>query len=124
LCALSLTESPTLSVELSKGDHTMHERIFATIREHMDVYDVDGDKVGTIGKIYQPAAVNSTSSTFAAPASRPYLKVDTGFLGLGKDLYIPADDISDVSGDRVMLAIHKDTLDARGWDQKPDFLID
>ena len=102
----------------------MHERFFSSIREHMDVYDANGDKVGTVGKIYRPAAVGSTASTYAEPTGRPYLKVDTGFLGLGKDLYIPADAISDVSGDRVMLSTDKDHLDAMGWDHRPDFLRD
>jgi sporulation protein YlmC with PRC-barrel domain len=102
----------------------MHDQFIASIREHMDVYDINGDKVGTVGKIYQPAAVNSASSTFAEPTGRSYLKVDTGFMGLGKDLYIPADAISDVMADRVTIAMHKDTLDAKGWDHKPDFLRD
>src|SRR4051812_43704072 len=102
----------------------MHERLFSSIREHMDVYDTNGDKVGTVGKIYQPATVSSTASSYAEPTGRAYSKVDTGFLGLGKDLYIPAGAIADVSRDRVMLSVHKDTIDAKGWDHKPDFLRD
>ena len=102
----------------------MLERFSAMLREDMDVIDANGDKVGTIGRIYQPAAVPSTTSTVAKPASQAYMKVDTGFLGLGKDLYIPADVISDVTGDRVFLNMDKDHFDGMGWDHKPDFIRD
>jgi hypothetical protein len=102
----------------------MLERFSAMLREDMDVIDANGDKVGTIGRIYQPAAVPSTTSTVANPASQAYMKVDTGFLGLGKDLYIPADVISDVTADRVFLNMDKDHFDAMGWDHKPDFIRD
>jgi hypothetical protein len=61
----------------------MLERFSAMLREDMDVIDANGDKVGKIGKIYQPAAVPSTS-TVAKPASQAYMKVDTGFLGLAR----------------------------------------
>jgi hypothetical protein len=102
----------------------MLERFSAMLREHMDVIDANGDKVGTIGQVYQPVAIPSTTSTFAQPHSQAYMKVDTGFLGLGKDLYIPADVISDVTGDRVFLNLDKDRFDDIGWDREPDWLKD
>jgi uncharacterized protein DUF2171 len=101
----------------------MHERYFTALREDMDVYDMKGDKVGKVGKIYQPTAVSSTS-TRAQPTGRAYFKVDTGFLGLGKDLYIPSDAISNVTNDRVVVATDKDRLDTMGWDQRPAWLRD
>ena len=33
----------------------MHERFSAMLHEHMDVIDANGDKIGTIGKVYQPS---------------------------------------------------------------------
>jgi hypothetical protein len=62
----------------------MQAQYFANIREGVDVVDVDGDKVGTVNKIFQPAQVPSTAATRAEPAGRPILKVDTGFLGLAR----------------------------------------
>lgn len=109
---------------MQERDHLMEERFSTALQKGMDVYDVNGDKIGKVGKIYQPAAVSSTASTHAEPASRSYLKVDTGFLGLGKDLYIPADAVRDVNGDRVTLTTDKDRLDAMGWDHRPDWLRD
>jgi hypothetical protein len=49
--------------------------------------------------------------------------VDTGFLGLGKDLYIPASAISDVTADRIYLNVDKDRLDDLGWDRRPEWLV-
>lgn len=102
----------------------MQERFFASIGKGMTVEDADGDKIGTVGAIFQPAQVTSTASTTATPAGEAFMKVDTGFLGLGKDLYIPASAIRDVTQDRVILAVDKDRVDATGWDQKPHWIDD
>ena len=100
----------------------MLERFSAMLHENMEVIDANGDKVGKIGKLYQPTATSSTASTIAEPTGRAYMQVDTGLLGLGKHFYIPADAIGDVTGDRVFLTTDKDHFDAMGWDQQPDFL--
>jgi hypothetical protein len=101
----------------------MQERFAAALAEGMDVYDLKGDKVGTVGKIYRPAATTAAPGSFAAPPSGAdqYLKVDTGFLGLGKDLYIPTSAVSDISGERVTLTVDKDRLDEMGWDRRPEW---
>ena len=80
----------------------MQDRFFGSIRKGMDVVDLDGDKIGTVDKIFQPAAVTSTASSTAEPAGRPVFKVETGILGLGTDYYIPASAVRDVSTDRIM----------------------
>ena len=98
------------------------DRFSSMLRKDMDVYDAKGDKVGKVGEIYQPTAVSSTTSSVGQATGRTYFKVDTGFLKLGEDLYIPADEITDVTGDRVILNTDKDHLDAMGWDHRPDFL--
>jgi hypothetical protein len=105
----------------------MQEREFAGLAEGMDVYDIDGDKVGTVGQLYRPGgAVASTGTapeTFkAATGAEPYFKVDTGFLGLGKDLFIPASAITDVTGNRVTLNVDKDKVDDMGWKERPTWI--
>lgn len=102
----------------------MQEHFFAAINEGVEVCDLNGDKVGKVGRIYQPAAVTSTAATSAEPTGQPYLKVDTGFLGLGKDLFIPGSAISDVTAECVLLNVDKDRIDAMGWDRRPDWLRD
>jgi hypothetical protein len=107
----------------------MQERYFASLAEGMDVYDVKGDKIGTVGRLYRPASsIASTGTapgTYAEPSASDaegYFKVDTGFLKLGKDLFIPASAITDVTGNRVTLNADKDRLDDRGWDRRPSWV--
>jgi hypothetical protein len=102
----------------------MRDRFFGNTREGMDVVTFDGDKVGTVDKIFQPAAVRSTASSTAEPAGEPILKVKSGLLGLGTEYYIPASAIRDVTTDRVVLSTDKDDLDNMGWDTRPPWLAD
>ena len=102
----------------------MRDRFFANIRESMDVVDVDGDKVGTIDKIFQPAAVSSTASRTAEAVGEPTLKVKSGLLGLGTGYYIPASAIRDVTTERVVLSVDKDQVDSMGWDTRPSWISD
>jgi hypothetical protein len=93
---------------------------WSAVRKGMDVYDVNGDKIGTVGEIFAGATVGAGSSTTSAGStSGNYLKVDTGFLGLGKDYYVPAEYVSDVLDDKVMLNVSKDAAKSMGWDEKP-----
>src|SRR5687768_1020522 len=96
-CASRGRRSWQINQWASEGVPAMQEDRFAPIREGMTVEDADGDKVGTVGKIYQPASVTSTASSTTEPAGELFLKVDTGFLGLGKDQFIPASAIRDVT---------------------------
>ena len=102
----------------------MQDRFFGNIRKGMDVVDVDGDKIGTVDEIFQPAVVSSTAATSGAATGEPILKVETGFLGLGTDYYIPSSAVRDVTTERAVLGIDKDELDATGWDTRPRWLND
>src|SRR5688572_16055517 len=98
------------------GRSLMQERFLTTLTEGMAVYDANNDKVGSVGKVFRRATAVAPSGTQAATspesetAAESCFKVDTGFLGLGKDLFIPTHAIADVSGDRVMLNVDKDRL--------------
>lgn len=93
---------------------------WSAVRKGMDVHDVNGDKLGSIGEIYAGATVGATSSTASGTSSSGnYLKVDTGFLGLGKDYYVPAEYVSEVIDDKVMLNVSKDAAKDMSWDNKP-----
>jgi hypothetical protein len=105
----------------------MYTHDFTRIHEGMDVYDRNDDKVGSVGEVYSMTGANAPSSgsvSSSAVESDWFVKVDTGFLGLGKDLYIPARSISNVFDDRLVLDVDKDTIDTFGWDEKPRFLRD
>jgi hypothetical protein len=113
-----------MTVLALEGGLTMQDRFFATITEGMTVEDADGDKVGTVGAIYQPAQVVSTATTAASAATEPVMKINRGLLGLGKHLYIPATAIRDVTTDRIILVSDKTRIDDMGWDQKPAWIDD
>jgi hypothetical protein len=105
----------------------MYTHDFTRIQEGMDAYDRNGDKVGSIGKVYSMTGATTSTST-ASPTSSAgsdgYLKVDTGLLGFGKDSYVPARAVASVADDRVILDVDKNTIDSFGWDEKPSFLRD
>lgn len=68
-----------------------------------DVYSSDGQKIGSISDI-----------------GPNYLHVSTGFLGLGRDLFIPFDAVSRAERDSVYLNVAKDRVDQMGWDRRPE----
>jgi uncharacterized protein (TIGR02271 family) len=90
------------------------------LTDGMDVYDANDDKIGTVDEVYDTrgsggAAVGSGSSA----SGGGYLRVPTGFLGLGREHHIPFSAIRSVEGDRIYLRVGKDELDNLGYDQAP-----
>src|SRR5919205_348328 len=72
------------------------------VREDMDVFDADNEKVGTV-----------------AEAAEGYLRVPTGFLGMGKEQYIPLRAIRSVDGEAIRLSVTRDRLDELEYAQAP-----
>lgn len=102
----------------------MYEQFLGRIQQGMDVCDLNKNKIGTVGRIFRPVGARQQAGLGQPTSSfEPYLKVDTGVLGLGKDLYVPASHIQDVT-DCVLLNIDRDRLDQLGWDQRPSFIQD
>ncbi len=97
---------------------------YSTIRQGMDVFDLDGDKIGKVNQIHVPAGVTGKAGVAGtAPVGfQGVLHVDTGILGLGKDLWIPFGSISEIRGKGVFLDVDKDDVDTMGWDHRPNWL--
>ena len=72
------------------------------VRDGMDVFDADNEKVGTV-----------------AETAEGYLRVPTGFLGMGKEQYIPFSAIRSVDGEAIHLSVAKDGLDELEYAQAP-----
>ena len=64
------------------------------VHEGMDVYDGDDQKIGTVSE-----------------QADGYLRVPTGFLGMGTEYYIPLSAIRDVKGQEIYLSVPKDRLE-------------
>ena len=103
-------------------------RYLGRLEPGMDVCDVDGNKFGSISRVYRhemAAATSGASSGGVGTMPMPrdeILEVKTGMFGLGKHLYVPFSAIQDVTSGCVFINQPKDSLDQQGWDGKPDYL--
>ena len=102
----------------------MQDRYIGRLEPGMDVCDLDGEKVGTIGHVYRHelASVASGSGSVAAMPREDIIEVKTGLFGLGKHLYVPFGAIQDVTSACVFVNQPKDRLEAQGWDVRPDYI--
>jgi hypothetical protein len=101
------------------------QRYLGHLEPGMDVCDTDGNKVGSISRVYrfEPASVGTGGSTTVSALPREeILEVKTGLLGLGKHLYIPFGAIQDVTSGCVFVNQPKDRIEAQAWDTRPDYL--
>ncbi len=84
------------------------ERAFARISEGMDVCDVSGEKVGTVARLQRDAGEHDL------------MEVKTGPLGLGKHLYVPAEEVESVTDGGVILKHPKQEFHAAGLEARPE----
>ncbi len=111
----------------------------------MDVYDVETHKLGSVlhlhervaassgpGGAERPSEVSSAGAAGAAGGTRAggaalvreeLIEVRTGFLGLGKHLFIPQSAVKDVTEGGVFLTVTRDEVHQRGWDRRPTDLL-
>ena len=80
----------------------------------MEVYDTFDHKLGTVAHVHEgPIAPGGLVG------ANDVVEVKTGFLGLGKHLFIPRSGIRDVTEGGVFVAASRDELHQHGWDQRP-----
>jgi uncharacterized protein (TIGR02271 family) len=96
----------------------MAHNIASQVTDGMDVFDSNDDKIGTVHEVYDASAAERSSS------GGGYLRVPTGFLGLGTEHHIPFSAIRDVREDRIYLSVAKDRLNDMGYDATPTDLDD
>ena len=80
------------------------------IQPGMEVFDVDAQKVGSVVHLYESDVPGS---------DRDVIEVKTGFLGLGKHLFIPRSAIKDVTEGGVFLSAAKGQAGELGWETRP-----
>ena len=80
----------------------------------MEVYDTFDHKLGTVAHLHE-----GPLGPGGAPGANDVVEVKTGFLGLGKHLFIPRSGIRDVTEGGVFVAASRDELHQHGWDQRP-----
>ena len=101
------------------------QRYLGRLEPGMDVCDVDGTKVGSVGRVYRhelaSVGTGEPSSIGTLPREE-IIEVKTGLFGLGKHLYIPFSAIQDVTSGCVFIDKPKDRIEQEGWDTRPDYL--
>ena len=86
----------------------------------MDVYDSNDDKIGSVEDVYDaPPNTSRTSTSTTSTSGGGYLRVPTGFLGLGPEHHIPFSAISHVEADKVYLRVPREQLDELGYAEAP-----
>jgi len=102
----------------------MQDRYLGRIVQGMDVCDSHGEKIGAVAHAYRydPAVV----SMAGGPGHLPYdelIEVKTGFLGLGKHLFIPVSAIGEITLGGVFLSKTAEEVRQTGdWHEKPAYL--
>jgi uncharacterized protein (TIGR02271 family) len=91
----------------------MAKNFSSQVSDGMDVFDVNEDKVGTVHEVYDVSGAEKSTS------GGGYLRVPTGFLGLGTEHHIPFSAIRDIRDGRIHLSVGKDRLDEMGYDAAP-----
>ena len=93
-----------------------------TITAGMTVLDREGEKVGTVARIYRERPESSEHSMTYRGEPRfgtGFLEVDGGVAGIGTNLYVPFSEILDLDERGVYLNAHKDAVGNRQWDLRP-----
>lgn len=98
------------------GGPGMEEQAFLRAQPGMDVCDVDGQKMGTVAHLHDAPAVIGPMGI--APGG--HLEVKTGFLGLGKHLFVPLHEVREVTEGGVILARSKAEAQDMGWERRPE----
>jgi hypothetical protein len=100
----------------------LEQRFLGRIVPGMDVCDVGGDKIGSVAHIHRYSELPDPADTVSLPEE--YIEVKTGFLGLGKHLYIPMSVVQEVLTDSVYISKAKEDLESLGFTNKPDHLVE
>ena len=101
------------------------QRYLGRLEPGMDVCDMDGNKFGTINRVFRPELAGVGAGAVTTAGSMPHediIEVKTGLFGLGKHLYVPFGAIQDVTSGCVFINASKENIEEQGWDVKPDYL--
>jgi hypothetical protein len=102
----------------------MQNQFLGRVAPGMKVYDMSGDKIGEISRVYRyPVAAGATADASSA-AQHDLIEVKTGWFGMGQHYYIPTSVIDDGLEESVFISKHRDDLVNLGWNVKPPELED
>jgi hypothetical protein len=88
----------------------------------MDVCDINGDKLGTIAQIFRHEFANVAVGGGPDTAQGDFIEVKTGFMGLGKHLFIPLTAVRDATEGCLFLDLTSEQVKEQDWDAKPAWI--
>jgi hypothetical protein len=103
----------------------MQNPFLGRVAPGMKVFDMSGNKIGEISKVYRyPVLSDSSSGPATVTAQHDIIEVKTGWFGLGQHYYIPTSAIDDGLEESVFISKQREDLDNLGWSVKPSELED
>ena len=100
----------------------MEERYIGRILPGQDLCDMNGDKVGTVSRVYRrDDALTDSDAPGETRVYEDVIEAKTGFLGLGEKLYVPVNMVDDATEAAVFLHKRREEFDG-DWHHKPDYL--
>src|SRR5205085_3011250 len=89
----------------------MPERYIGRILPGQDLCDMNGDKVGSVARVYRE---DDAMMSAGQPVHEEVIEVKTGIFGLGEKLYVPVSAVDDATEDAVLVAKPREAFEA-GW---------
>ena len=96
----------------------MAERYIGRIFPGQDLCDVNGEKVGSVNRVYRE---DDAMMGAGQPVHEEVIEVKTGIFGLGEKLYVPVSAVDDATEDAVFVAKPRDAFED-DWHNKPEYL--
>ena len=100
----------------------MDRQIDQQLAKGQDVLDRDGEKIGTVARVYRQRADSGLhSETFRGEMRYGvgFLEVAGAITGVGRTLYVPLSEIMDLDERGIYLNVRKDAIENREWDLRP-----
>ncbi len=91
--------------------------LMVQVREGMDVYSSDGEKLGRVGDIN--IGTSDGQPIAQSTEERSYFQVTRGFLGLAGELWVPGEAIAGVEDGGVTLRCTHEEVGQQAWGSKP-----
>lgn len=93
----------------------MDDRFIGKILPGQSVRDMNGDKVGSVARVYREDV------SVSQPRCDDVVEVKTGLFGLGGRLYVPVSAIDDATDTALFVGKPADAFE-QAWHEKPDYL--
>src|SRR5947209_4733404 len=97
----------------------MMDEQYGRVDPEMDVCDINGEKIGTVAHVYHHEYASAGATSEGMTERAEIIEVKSGFLGLGKRLFVPMTAVHDVTNGAVFLSRPRESIDEVGWETKP-----